>query len=176
MIAESRLAERIADQLGVDRKYLSVDHLKGCESLDGSGAGIVSLDGLQLCINLTVLSLQDNRIVDLTPLSKLFDLEVLSLNGNPVVDLSPLKSLKSLRTLFLGKTLVSDLSFVRELPSLREISVVFTNVTSLAELYFCRVLEFTPYLEKVYAFGNSLDDASIVFAAALQNLDVEVML
>ena len=175
VIKDQMLKQRVAEALGVRVEDLTVDLLLQLDGLDASELGITTVAGLERCCNLTVLSLQDNRISDISPLMTLKYLEVLSLNGNPISDLSPVRALTELRDLYFGQTEVADISFVSALPNLELISFPLSRVTSLVDLYFSHfITKATPRLKKVYAHNNDLGLGSNAFVAALQQAGLEV--
>jgi hypothetical protein len=175
VIKDPMLKKRVAEALGVRVEDLTADLLLPLDSLDASELDITTVAGLEHCCNLTVLSLQDNRISDISPLATLKYLEVLSLNGNPIADLSTVRALTELRELYFGQTKVADISFVSALPNLELISFPLSRVTSLVDLYFSYFLtKATPRLQKVFAHNNDLGPGSIAFVAALQQAGLEV--
>jgi len=64
--------------------------LFGLTSLDASSQNITNLEGIQHCVDLTWLALEDNQIVDISKLSGLTKLTVLGLCDNQIADISPL--------------------------------------------------------------------------------------
>jgi hypothetical protein len=121
------------------------------------------------------LSLENNKVADLKPISALTSLELLSLNHNPVADMTAIGTLPELRQLFIGKTNVSDLNFITQLPRLELFSFVYSQVTSLTELYFAVfVTKSNQRFQQILAYGNKLDAASYAFAEALRNHGIDV--
>jgi Leucine-rich repeat (LRR) protein len=177
LIVDPNLCRALEQALSLSSNELTPERLKTLRNLDARDMGISNISGIEYCSNLEGLSLEDNNISDIFVLSSLQKLEILSLNDNPVSDVSPIKKLKELRLLFLGKTAVADLSFVEALPKLQVISVVYSKVTTLVDLYFCYVIrQDSKRLEEVYAFGNALEPGSLAFAEALRRLDVKVQI
>jgi len=177
LVPDAKLCRALEQALQLNSNGLTREKLGLLRNLDVREAGISDISGIEHCLNLEGLSLENNNISDITALSRLEKLEILSLNQNPVEDVSPLKNLKELRCLYLGKTAVSDLSIVFSLPKLQILSIPFSKVTTLVDLYMCYViLKDCKRLEKVYAFGNALDLSAHAFAEALRRLDVEVQL
>lgn len=64
--------------------------LIGLTSLNAGAYGIVNLEGMQHCVDLTEILLEGNEIVDISPLSGLTKLERLYLFVNEIVDIQPL--------------------------------------------------------------------------------------
>jgi Leucine-rich repeat (LRR) protein len=168
-----RFGMRIALDLHTDE--ITLETLNRLTNLDAVGHSISNLSGLEHCTNLIGLSLEDNNITDVKPISSLFDLEILSLNMNPVSDITSIGELHELRVLFIGKTNVCSLEFATKLKKLELLSFPFSKVTSLIELYFSVFLtKNNERLQQVFAFGNSLDTASLAFARSLQDAGIEV--
>jgi len=95
------------------RKPTGDIHQSDLESLtnfDASNKGISDLTGLEYCINMTMLYLDDNRISDISPLSSLTNLTGLDLDSNEISDISPLSSLTNLTGLDLYGNRISDIS------------------------------------------------------------------
>ncbi len=103
-----------------------------------SGDRSASLDGLDITdeqlrtvselYSLESLSLQDNRITDISTLAALGGLSDLNLAGNYIRDISAVSALRSLRKLNLDHNPVSDCSVLSELRYLNSLSVVDTDV------------------------------------------------
>jgi len=98
--------------------------------LKASGKGIVNLEGMEHCVNLTDLHLHRNQISDISPLSGLARLEYLSLSINRINDVSPLSGLTSLVTLFLGNNQISDIGPLSGLANLEDLSFFNTQLIS----------------------------------------------
>jgi Leucine-rich repeat (LRR) protein len=68
---------------------LNKGELAQLTSLNISGQGVTSLNGLQFAVNLTNLNASNNAITDTTPLAGLTNLSNKDLNGNPCPGCSP---------------------------------------------------------------------------------------
>jgi Leucine-rich repeat (LRR) protein/chitodextrinase len=86
--------------------------------LAASSKGIVNLEGIQHCVNLTDLNLGTNQISDIGPLSGLANLTDLNLNRNQITDISPLSGLARLDRLSLSINQINDISPLSGLTSL----------------------------------------------------------
>jgi internalin A len=94
---------------------------------------IASLADLAQCKNLRALTIEAQRIEDLSPLAGL-PLEYLSVQWNPVKDVSVLAGLNGLCVLRLTGTDVADIAPVCPLPRLRQLGIENTRVDTLAPL------------------------------------------
>src|SRR4030042_4018139 len=65
------------------------EDLEGLTRLDISERGIIHLDGLDQCPNLTELIAFSNKITDISVLSSLTKLSILELSHNEINDLTP---------------------------------------------------------------------------------------
>ena len=74
------------------------------QELNLSGKSIVTLEGLEQCLQLKCLDLSVNDIEAIKPICSLPSLEKLHAQRNPFMDFSALKKLKSLKELYLGGT------------------------------------------------------------------------
>jgi Leucine-rich repeat (LRR) protein len=175
LIPDAALAGALRKELALGAEEITFESLKRLRNLDAQGQGISNLSGLEHCINLTGLSLEDNNVIDVRPISSLLELEILSLNANPVSDLTPIANLIELRALFIGKTNIDNLKFATNLRKLELFSFPFSKVTSLVDLYLSVLItKDNERLQRVFAFGNSLNVASYAFASALRNAGIEV--
>ena len=135
---DAALEQSIREALGIPQPQpMTVDDLERLTSLDAHSRGIVSLEGIQHCVNLTHLYLADNQISDISPLAGLTRLEELHLGGyylgdevavayyggNRVSDLSPLRNLVKLQRLQLSYNFISDLSPLTALANLTELDL-----------------------------------------------------
>lgn len=91
--------------------------------LDGLSLDNSALDDVIKLYSLTDLSLQNNKLTDISALSSLGGLSTLNLSGNKIRDISPLLNLTGLRTLYLDDNPVENLSRLCELTSLTCLSI-----------------------------------------------------
>ena len=111
--------------------------LASLTELSAPSKSIVSLAGLQYCINLQKLTLNNNRIVDLTPLKDLQLLQDLNLSSNQIISLTPLTGLTNLTTLQLNSNQIVNLTPLAGLTKLTSLSLnnnKIVNVTALGIL------------------------------------------
>ena len=133
----SNLEAAIRDAIGIPDRTLYPSDLQGLAFLSAGGRNISDVTGLEYCVSLTELNLQDNQISDLSPLDGLTSLIWLSLASNQISDLSPLDGLTSLIWLSLGSNHISDISPLAKLTSLTWLSLwgnQIADTSSLANL------------------------------------------
>ncbi|HKK42046.1 MAG TPA: leucine-rich repeat domain-containing protein, partial [Bacteroidales bacterium] len=97
---------------------LPSNYLTDTEELELSSWAINDLDGVQFCINATVIDLSNNRITDLSPLAGLSLIEELDLSDNRISDIDTLSNLLNLKNLMLANNSVKDISPLLDLDKL----------------------------------------------------------
>ena len=85
------------------------------------------------------IDLDNNQIVELCDFTKLTNLVTLYLRDNQITDISKLEPLKTLEALHLRKTKVSDISILKKLPKLHRLYIDKND--NLAEDYFSIIKE-----------------------------------
>ena len=122
----------------------------------GHRLGIKSLSGLETATNLQQLSLDSNKISDLTPLANLAQLQVLSLDSNKISDLTPLANLAQLQVLSLDSNKISDLTPLANLDKLIHLDLSHNEISDLTPLANL------DKLKRLYLEDNPLSAASLL--------------
>lgn len=104
--------------------------------------------------NLRILSIQSNRLTNLSGLSSLKNLEEVYVSHNAITDLSGLESNTSLRVLDISNNQVSKLEHLSTLSNLEELWASNNQLSSFEEVE--RELKDKKNLETVYFEGNPL--------------------
>ena len=115
---------------------------------------IRSLKGLAYATGLKVLSLSENRVIDITSLANLMGLQKLYLSGSDISDLTPLANLTELQVLDLSDNGINDLTPLANLTELKELDLYndkINDLTPLANLTRLQVL---------YLWGNPTQDGT----------------
>ena len=99
-----------------------------------SNASIGNLAGLEHAVNLTLLSLTDNSISDISIIGSLTSLDLLRLSGNAISDISSLGSLTSLEFLSLSHNAIADISALGSLTSLRSAFLHDNTISDVSTL------------------------------------------
>ena len=134
-IPDSNLRAVIASALGkASGDPITVVDMKTLDGLEGEGASIADLTGLEFATNLTWLNLGENRIPDISALAGLTNLSVLYLWGNSVSDISPLSGLTNLRELGLGNNSISDISPLTGLTNLTSLGLGNNSISDISPL------------------------------------------
>jgi len=150
------LEAAIRDEISKPTGDIYDTDLDGVFLLYADGRGIEDLTGLEYCVNLMILGLDDNlisnlgplagldllmvlsvaenNVSDLTPLASLPGLTDLEVSNNPLSDLSPLATIPTLERLYAENNQISDLSPLAGLPTLFELVLMSNNISNLAPL------------------------------------------
>lgn len=111
---------------------------------------ISSLEDITHMPNLTVLSLYNQQISDISPL-KDTTIKELGLGYNPLTDLTPLSGNSHIESLNLSTLEIEDLSSLAPLPALKNLDLGETKVSTIEPLL-------SDSLEKLNLFGTKLND------------------
>jgi len=109
LFKDKALESAVRAELGQPFLLLTQSDVNKLYRLDARNLNIKSLDGLQYCVNLTWLNLENNQVTDLGPLENLTNLKTLILDSNDVSDISPLSGLFNLDMLSLFNNEVGDI-------------------------------------------------------------------
>lgn len=162
---DARLEETIRDVIGKPTRDIYDTDLARLTNLSIISAGIVNLEGIQFCTNLTSLAVfgfifdETAQPIDLSPLAALHNLELLSLDSFKIVDLSPLAGLSGLTSLSLESLRIVD---VRSLSGLM-------NLTKL-DLIDNQIIDISPLSNLINLRELWLDSNQIVNFGSLSNL------
>jgi len=122
--------------------------------LNAYNRGIVNLEGIEDCANLTNLVLDSNPIVDIGPLSALTKLKRLCLHDNQIVDISPLSALTNLTQLYLNENEIVDIS---PLSALTNLTQLYLNENEIVDI---SALSGLTKLEELCLHDNQIVDIS----------------
>jgi Leucine-rich repeat (LRR) protein len=95
---------------------------------------ISDLSGIEHCINLQRLCLDDNKISDISALSGLTNLFDLYLSGNQISDISALLGLTKLQQLILASNQIGDISALSGLINLQLLYLWSNNISDISAL------------------------------------------
>jgi len=157
-----------------NQEPLTAADVEKISTIEGKGKGIRDLRGLEKCLSLALLDLEDNdiadidpimglkrlqsinlaknRIGDLTALTNLDRIQYLHLADNRIVDLEPLQGLSNLRTLYLSNNKVKDLQPIAKLEKIWSLSLDGNRVHSLEPITKMK------WLSSLDLRGNGLKD------------------
>ena len=87
---DPQLEAAIRDAIGKPTGDIQDSDLIGLATLDAGSRRIVNLEGIEHCVDLKELLLNNNWIVEIGPLSSLTGLTMLHLHANTIADIAPL--------------------------------------------------------------------------------------
>lgn len=170
------LEQRIRARIHVPTGDILASQLEEIVDFGAEDAGITDLTGLEHCINLTMLGLQNNQVSDLSPLSNLSSLRGLNVINNNITSIAPLSGLVDLVQLNIGENPISDLSPAAGFTNLEVLTINYTQIRdfsalgSLTKLKTLRlnglqidnIQMLSPHtgLEELHLTANQLEDLS----------------
>ena len=104
------------------------------KSLYASSKEISNLEGIQYCIGLNRLDLQDNKIKDISPVANLTQLTSLALNINEIEDISPVANLINLEHLGINRNKVKDITPIKNLKNLKDLGISMNDISDITPL------------------------------------------
>ncbi|MBK6264267.1 leucine-rich repeat domain-containing protein [Marivirga sp. S37H4] len=134
----------------------------------GISSDSISMSELNKIASLDSINLAGNDfIVSVEPLNMLVDLQKINLSNTKIQDIAPLSSLTEITYLNLSNTSITDVSFLRYAEKLKILDLSFTQVRNLEDL-----VNLTQ-LEELYLKGTNISDFSVISDfKALKKLDL----
>ena len=162
-IPDANLKQAIYEALNKNiNDSITKSELESIESLYAWDSEITNLQGLENCINLESLYLENNKISDIKPLLSLDKITNLDISYNNITDISQIKSLSCLNKLVsigLSGCNIENLNDIipmlnpEKLSSLQLSDNNIINITELSKL---------TNLEALYLEGNNISDISAI--------------
>ncbi|BBI30816.1 leucine-rich repeat domain-containing protein [Cohnella abietis] len=131
------LEQEVRDKLSLPGGPITEDDMKSLEYLFVPALAkgeVKSLQGLEYAVNLSNLTISNNKIKDLTPLSQLTNLTRLDLTNNLISDLSPLAALTELKELYIKYNLIKDIRPLTRLSKLETLQISSNQISDLSPL------------------------------------------
>ena len=113
---------------------LTQSDVANISTIEGKRKGIRDLTGLEHCLSLALLDLEQNEIRDLRPLRDLANLQSLNVSKNQIDTLEPLRSLTGLQYVQLDQNRVKDLRPLAGLQKIRSLYLSHNRVEDLSPL------------------------------------------
>lgn len=113
---------------------ITADDVKNISQVVGKGKNIQSLEGMQYCLAIALIDLENNAIQDLAPLKELKHLQSVNLAGNKIESIAPLSELTGLQYLELSRNRVKDLAPLQGMTNMRSLYLSENQVEVLAPL------------------------------------------
>lgn len=133
---------------------LTKEDVKNISQVMGKGKGIKSLAGLEHCVAVQEIDLEDNEITDLSPLAGLKLVQSLTLAHNKIESIAPLAELERLQYLELSSNSVSDLSPLAKMTNMRSLYLSDNKITKID------VVKGLKKTWTLYLAGNKVEDFS----------------
>lgn len=105
--------------------------VENISQIKGLGKKIKSLKGLEACVSLRSIWLDDNEISDLAPLKDLKLLQQLMLKNNQIVDVSPLKNLTKLQHLDVSQNQIESIKDLDQFKNMRSFYAGNNKITDI---------------------------------------------
>ncbi len=126
------------EKLAIEDDSISMNQLNKIASLDSINLSgndfIVSIEPLNMLVDLRKINLSNTKIQDIAPLSSLTEITHLNIANTNISDVSFLRYAEKLIALDLSFTLVRDLKDLLNLTNLRELNLKGTNITKFTVL------------------------------------------
>ncbi len=128
-VSRNFLEALVLEEPGLEHEVLTDSLLAGLEGdLNLSGYDIDDLSGIEACINLYGIHLEDNSIESVDPLANLSRLRSLYLSNNHITAIDGLTGLDSLEELDLSFNEIEDVTALFTLPALKLVNLVGCRV------------------------------------------------
>jgi Leucine-rich repeat (LRR) protein len=182
VINDANLEQAVRDALGKPTGEITEADMAMLITLVANDENISDITGLEYAINLSMLSLRQNNISDLSPLQNLVSLTTLFLDNNYIIsDIQPLANLTNLSYLGLSNNNVTDISSLQNAYDLISLTMNNNQVADISPLQNHFLLDYLlmgnnqvsdisalhniTSLTTLYLHGNQIQDIS-----ALSNL------
>ncbi len=135
-----------------NQEPITKDDVKNISQVKGKGKGIKNLEGLQHCVAVQEIDLENNEIVDLKPMAELKLLQSITLTGNKIESIAPLAELTRVQYLELSRNAVSDLAPLAKMTNMRSLYLSKNKITNID------VVKSLPKIWTLYLAGNKVAD------------------
>jgi len=122
--------------------------------MEAVGANIISIAGLEYCVNIKELYLPENQITDIRNISSLTNLTKLDLGANQIGDISHIASLTNLTQLDLYVNQIEDISSIASLKAITNLYLFRNQISDISPLANLN------NLIEVDLYGNKISDIS----------------
>jgi internalin A len=147
---------------------LTKEDVKNISQVHGKGKGIKNLEGLQHCVSVQEIDLENNEISDLKPLTDLKLIQSLNLAGNRIFSIESLAALSRIQYLELSRNSVTDIYPLSNMSNMRSL---YLSENKIEKLDVIRAL---PKVWTLYLARNPVKDfAPIGDMKWLSSLDLQ---
>ncbi|GIX00692.1 MAG: hypothetical protein KatS3mg111_4024 [Pirellulaceae bacterium] len=131
---------------------LTKEDVKNISQVHGKGLGIKDLTGLEFCVAVQEIDLEDNEIADIGPLAGLKLLLSINLAGNKIESVEPLKDLDRVQYLELSRNRIKNLSALANMSNMRSLYLSHNQIEDIA------VVRKMPKIWTLYLASNPVQD------------------
>lgn len=131
---DPKLEAAIRQRIGKPEGQITETDLQSVTLLTVQDKGIHDITGIEKCVNLGILSLDENEIEDIGSLSALTDLKLLNLFDNKITDISPLSSLTNVEVLILASNQMVDIQPLSNLTKLETLWLMGNQIIDVSAL------------------------------------------
>lgn len=134
---DTNLEDAVRSALGLPPGDITTTDLLSLTELDAGGMGISDIRGIEHCVNLRILKLDDNDLdnTDVDGLLGLQALQELDLGRNPLTSMPDFSGLPALNNLSIADdSMITNLGTVGSLTTLRTLDISRTGITSFAPI------------------------------------------
>ncbi len=151
-----------------NQEPLTDDDVKNISTIYGKKSGITNLAGLEKCVALQLLDLEENEVADLTPIKDLKLLQSLNMAKNKLNNLAPLAELTALQYLQLDNNQIVDLAPLAKMENMMALYLANNQVKDIAPL------NGLAKLHALYLEGNAgVDIKPVANLKRLSSLDLQ---
>ncbi|MFC1718547.1 leucine-rich repeat domain-containing protein [Candidatus Poribacteria bacterium] len=169
IIPDPNLEAALRDALNKPEGPITDTDLATLTTFVAEHKGIAVLTGMEYCITLNLLNLNDNTISDISPLANLTNLSYLSIWKNQIDDISPLTNLTNLEHLDFGWGGGNQISDISPLAGLTKLTLLNLNDNTISDISPLANLTNLSYLS---IWKNQIDDISpLTNLTNLEHLD-----
>lgn len=133
---------------------LTKEDVKNISQVHGKDLGIKSLAGLEHCVAVQEIDLENNEIEDVSQLAGLKLLQSINLAGNKIQSIEPLKDLERVQYLELSQNQVSNIESLAKMKNMRSLYLSENKIEKID------VLKQLPKVWTLYLAGNPVKDFS----------------
>ena len=156
---DANLETVIRSALGkLSDEVMTAAELAELTQLNAGSRSVANLSGIEYCVNLEILYLDDNQISDISPLASLTKLTKLFLWWNQIADISFLASLTDLTWINLEENQISDISPLASLTELVHLTLGKNQISDISPLISLNNLTW------LSLWGNQISDISPLVA------------
>lgn len=131
---------------------LTKEDVKNISRVHGKGKKIKDLTGLEHCLAVQEIDLENNTVTDLSPLAELTMIQSINLAGNKIESIKPLAELKRVQYLELSRNQVKDIAALEKMTNMRSLYLSENQIEDIS------VVKNFPKVWTLYLAQNPVKD------------------